>query len=295
MRVLVLMLGLAGWLVYFGLWLGVRMTGGLLLQFGVWGPPWVEWFELWVEPAVLLSWIMLLAWVLVRELAGPVSDNSIKAVLGPGYIEWTEDGQAPEPVCPANVRLDCGICSSSGVAVNDEGGVYEASDPDVNADKVRVCANFGCAICGDPDWKDPSCVDEYCDDICKRAREPMQVQPIDPDDTEAGKEWALARILNNPEYIESPVMSAARLDQKGPRQNAECEVVTDLHTLKVRRGNGEFNYSWSLYVKLGAELPRDMCQPVGLSGCVAAGGDASFKGCLSAAGKFGFQIMLPYA
>lgn len=85
LRFMALALGLAGWLVYLGIWIGVRAWGEVVLTFGVWGPNWVEWFELWVEPAIILSWVALLVWALQREFSGQspdaaaVSENTMSA------------------------------------------------------------------------------------------------------------------------------------------------------------------------------------------------------------------------
>lgn len=76
LRFMALALGLAGWLVYLGIWIGVRAWGEVVLTFGVWGPKWVEWFELWLEPAIILSWVALLVWALHRELKGTSSENT---------------------------------------------------------------------------------------------------------------------------------------------------------------------------------------------------------------------------
>ena len=46
----------------------VRIWGEVVLTFGIWGPGWVEWFELWMEPAIIISWVALLVWALHHEL-----------------------------------------------------------------------------------------------------------------------------------------------------------------------------------------------------------------------------------
>lgn len=85
LRFMALALGLAGWLVYLGIWVGVRAWGEVVLTFGIWGPSWVKWFELWMEPVIILSWVVLLVWVLHRELTsaspdeGQISENTLSA------------------------------------------------------------------------------------------------------------------------------------------------------------------------------------------------------------------------
>ncbi len=74
LRFMALVLGLAGWLVYLGIWIAVRTWGELVLTFGIWGPQWVEWFELWLEPAIIVSWVALLVWALHHELNRPMSE-----------------------------------------------------------------------------------------------------------------------------------------------------------------------------------------------------------------------------
>lgn len=76
LRFMALALGLAGWLVYLGIWIAVRAWGELVLTFGIWGPRWVEFFELWVEPAIIVSWVALIVWALHHELANPASKLS---------------------------------------------------------------------------------------------------------------------------------------------------------------------------------------------------------------------------
>jgi hypothetical protein len=66
---LALGLGFAGQLTYFLLWLSVRVYGSVILQFGIWGGPRVEWFENWVEPLILLSWLSIIGWALWQVLA----------------------------------------------------------------------------------------------------------------------------------------------------------------------------------------------------------------------------------
>ena len=68
MRLIALALGLAGWITYLILWIGVRIFGFVTLTFGNWGPSWVGWFELWIEPAILVGWIALLTWVMLAEI-----------------------------------------------------------------------------------------------------------------------------------------------------------------------------------------------------------------------------------
>ena len=69
--VLTLALGLrfAGRLTYFLLWVSVRIYGKVILQFGIWGGPRVEWFENWVEPLILVSWLSIIGWALCQALA----------------------------------------------------------------------------------------------------------------------------------------------------------------------------------------------------------------------------------
>ena len=65
---LALGLGFAGQLTYFLLWLSVRVYGKVILQFGIWGGPRVEWFEHWIEPVILVSWLGIIGWALWQTL-----------------------------------------------------------------------------------------------------------------------------------------------------------------------------------------------------------------------------------
>ncbi len=81
LRFIALTLGLAGWITYFILWSGVRLFGFVTLTFGDWGPSWLEWFELWIEPVILISWMGLIIWVLLAEIFG--FSTSLANVLSP--------------------------------------------------------------------------------------------------------------------------------------------------------------------------------------------------------------------
>jgi hypothetical protein len=62
-----LALGFSGWLVYLFFWFSIRVSGALTLEFGTWGPPWLKWFELWIEPFILLGWLAFFGWAIWRE------------------------------------------------------------------------------------------------------------------------------------------------------------------------------------------------------------------------------------
>lgn len=68
-KIIALALGVAGWITYAMIWLGVRMFGSVTLTFGKWGPGWLKWIELWVEPLIIISWLAFLVWVLWREIS----------------------------------------------------------------------------------------------------------------------------------------------------------------------------------------------------------------------------------
>ena len=66
-RLSALALGFAGWLVYLFFWLTIRVSGSLTLEFGTWGPSWIKWFELWIEPVILSGWLAFFGWAIWRE------------------------------------------------------------------------------------------------------------------------------------------------------------------------------------------------------------------------------------
>ena len=74
-KIIALALGVAGWVTYSMIWLGVRIFGSVTLTFGKWGPGWLEWLELWIEPVILLGWLAFLVWVLWREINSAGDDQ----------------------------------------------------------------------------------------------------------------------------------------------------------------------------------------------------------------------------
>ncbi len=68
LKLTALALGVAGWITYFILWLGVRIYGSMNLSFGVWGPSWIHWFETWIEPVILVGILALLVGALLHEM-----------------------------------------------------------------------------------------------------------------------------------------------------------------------------------------------------------------------------------
>ena len=68
LRFVALLLGFSGVLTYSLLWLAIRVFGSVPLSFGIWGPEWVLFFELWIEPIILAMWLGLTLWVLRYEL-----------------------------------------------------------------------------------------------------------------------------------------------------------------------------------------------------------------------------------
>ncbi|MCI0438524.1 MAG: hypothetical protein L0177_05275 [Chloroflexi bacterium] len=76
-----LALGIAGWVTYLLIWLGVRLFGEVTLTFGEWGPSWLMWIEHWVEPLVLVAWLAFLGWAFWHEFTTPRQHRDSKQTL----------------------------------------------------------------------------------------------------------------------------------------------------------------------------------------------------------------------
>ena len=68
LRFTALILGFGGVSTYLLLWIAVKTFGSVTLSFGIWGPAWVNWMENWVEPAILVSWLVIIGWAVRHEL-----------------------------------------------------------------------------------------------------------------------------------------------------------------------------------------------------------------------------------